>query len=138
MDYVGNDNNSASDSTPSSSSSSSSSAAIATGRSSAGRWYQAWQADYDHVATRADRDRVLGYTNTRQDGAGDGNGDENGNGGHGSGNATVCFRVWLTDPVHGVDTWLDAGEGSTDHVRCVGICSKLVRFHEPKGYCPEP
>lgn len=60
-------------------------------------------------------------------------------------NATVCFRVWLSNPLTGEDTWLVTDPAVADlanddvtgtHMRCIPVCNKLVRFHEPAGYCP--
>ena len=46
----------------------------------------------------------------------------------------VCVRVWLSDAEGMSDiTWLDFGGGDTS--KCMPICNRLVRFHEPGGYC---
>ena len=128
-----------------------------------GRYYQAWQADFDEVGPRA--------TVFRSGGSGGGEGAA-GAAARGNGNATsvVCFRVWLSDPLTSETFWLESGDdddeededarvaraaaataataatvtpAATDggrkadlaHARCMPICNHLVRFHEPAGYC---
>jgi len=46
----------------------------------------------------------------------------------------VCFRVWLTDTNTGKTAWLNATSAMEMH--CMPVCTQLIQFHWPKGYCP--